>query len=111
MRDLRLKQRWRRFFKTSASYYLAAIYAFIGLFFFCLALYSMFFMAANYRDGTGFYIETSEQLRAVGFMISMLLVCGSAIILALLMWICSLFMFLSEQEHRIKRLEKERAEK
>lgn len=103
---IELKRRWKGFLKRSANYKLATIYALVGLMFFFLTFYTVSFMAANYRDGIGFYIETPEELRAFGFMTAMLLVSGSTIILALLMWSCSLFMFLSEQEHRIRRLEK-----
>lgn len=103
---LDLKKKWKGFLKRSSAYKMAVLYGIIGLLFFSFAFYVFFTMASTYRDNdSSFMLETPDQLRALGFLISISLFSGSFVVFALLMWTCSLFFFMSDQEHRLKRIE------
>jgi len=106
MKDLRLKQRWKGFLKRSAFYKLAVLYAIIGLLFFLLGAYVVCEMASRFNtDPASFILETPEQLRAVGFLSLVSVLCFFAFIPALMCWIGMLALLCQDYNHRLKRIE------
>lgn len=103
---LDLKRRWKGFKKRSWQYQLAVVYAFIGICCFILGFYTIRMMATTYNDvETSFMIETSEQLRVVGFFTMVLVIGGISSVAAIFCWFSMFVLLLSDRSKRLKRIE------